>query len=148
MISSRNKVLGVSGATSLRKWLLAERWTRMPLVGYGNLYDMGLCCDKLLVLAVLDLVKKKKDPPTKKYDCYQLFCLRVLHRSLLSDLRIWSTKLSSSITIGYIRIFSSDGLTATSLRTVSSQEQCLFQAWWSSTLAHTSFSCPKTSRSK
>uniref|UniRef100_A0A914V584 Uncharacterized protein n=1 Tax=Plectus sambesii TaxID=2011161 RepID=A0A914V584_9BILA len=45
---------------NLSVWMQTERWPAFPLVNYGNLYDIGLCCNKLLVLAILDIAERRK----------------------------------------------------------------------------------------
>lgn len=54
----------------LEKWIESERWPSFPEVTYGNLHDIGLCCDKLLVLIALDIVEKANpDSSNAKYIC-------------------------------------------------------------------------------
>ncbi|KRZ72005.1 Mitochondrial import inner membrane translocase subunit TIM44, partial [Trichinella papuae] len=49
------------GQDSLEKWIQSTRWPFMQLAKYETLSEMGECCsDKLLVVAVLDLVEKRK----------------------------------------------------------------------------------------
>ncbi|KRZ53771.1 Mitochondrial import inner membrane translocase subunit TIM44, partial [Trichinella nativa] len=55
---------------SLEKWIQSSRWPFMQLAKYETLNEMGECCnDKLLVVAVLDLVEKRKlKSPVKQLD--------------------------------------------------------------------------------
>ncbi|KRY49306.1 Protein disulfide-isomerase TMX3, partial [Trichinella britovi] len=56
--------------SSLEKWIQSSRWPFMQLAKYETLTEMGECCnDKLLVVAVLDLVEKRKlKSPVKQLD--------------------------------------------------------------------------------
>uniref|UniRef100_A0A5S6Q7G0 Thioredoxin domain-containing protein n=1 Tax=Trichuris muris TaxID=70415 RepID=A0A5S6Q7G0_TRIMR len=53
----------------LERWFQSERWPAMPLIKHETLYEIGTCCDKYLVVFVLDFVEKRKaGSPVKKMD--------------------------------------------------------------------------------
>lgn len=58
----------LTAAEPVHNWIDRERWTLMPELTYGILYDIGNCCNHLLVMGVLDVVEKtKKNSPVKKW---------------------------------------------------------------------------------
>ncbi|KRY65957.1 Mitochondrial import inner membrane translocase subunit TIM44, partial [Trichinella pseudospiralis] len=82
------------GQDSLEKWIQSTRWPFMQLAKYETLNEMGECCsDKLLVVAVLDLVEKRKlKSSVKQYAMHNLFVnfLMLVLKFRLDDL-IWMT---------------------------------------------------------
>ncbi|KFD54294.1 hypothetical protein M513_04836 [Trichuris suis] len=53
----------------LERWFQSERWPAFPLIKHETLYEIGTCCNKYLVVFVLDFVEKRKaNSPVKKMD--------------------------------------------------------------------------------
>ncbi|CDW56443.1 protein disulfide isomerase TMX3 [Trichuris trichiura] len=52
----------------LERWFQSERWPAFPLIKHETLYEIGTCCNKYLVVFVLDFVEKRKtNSPVKRY---------------------------------------------------------------------------------
>ncbi|VDP08836.1 unnamed protein product [Soboliphyme baturini] len=60
LLRNSEKARSKASNSSLEDWIHLERWIDVPLVNYGNLYDIGTSSNRYLVLGVLHLVEKSK----------------------------------------------------------------------------------------